>query len=120
MVERDPLQRGPGCAAQGRERPDELSAGSEPVDPARAAEDSELNQTVDDELEQLHEPYRTVMLLHLRHGMTPGEIARVVSRSPATARGHRGAGKVAVAAALLGVVTAAVVLFDMYRRAGVI
>ena len=39
---------------------------------------------------------------------------------PAQARGHRGAGKLAVGAAVLGLLTAAVVLAGMYERAGLL
>lgn len=40
--------------------------------------------------------------------------------APERARGHRGAGRLAVAAAVFGVLSAAVVLFDMYQRAGML
>jgi putative membrane protein len=40
--------------------------------------------------------------------------------SPERARGHRGAGKLAMGAAVLGLLSAAVVLFDMYQRAGLV
>ena len=40
--------------------------------------------------------------------------------SPERARGHRNAGMLAVVAAVLGLLSAAVVLFDMYQRAGML
>jgi len=39
---------------------------------------------------------------------------------PERARGHRSAGRIAVGAAVFGLLSAAVVLFDMYRRAGLL
>lgn len=82
--------------AQRREhRHPEDVAGSpaSPVDPAEAAQDAELRAAIDDQLEELDEPYRTVLLLHLRHDLSPAEIARVVSRSPATVRSQLARGR---------------------------
>lgn len=59
---------------------------SNPIDPAQAVQDSELQGVIDREIDLLDEPYRTVMQLHVRSDHSPVEIARIVSRSPATVR----------------------------------
>lgn len=79
---------------------------------------------------RFHETCVLVMLLAgalaVRRGMALARTRNVTGdasdppASPGAGRGHRGAGKLAVGAALLGVLSAAVVLFDMYQRAGVL
>ncbi|MBW2267166.1 MAG: DUF420 domain-containing protein [Deltaproteobacteria bacterium] len=79
---------------------------------------------------RFHEACVLVMLvaggLAVRRGLVLAG-TRNVTRDPADpvaaperARGHRGSGKLAVAAAVMGVLFAAVVLFDMYWRAGLL
>lgn len=79
---------------------------------------------------RFHETCVLVMLiagfLAARRGMALAR-TRIVTRDasdpvaePRVTRGHLGAGKVAVAAAVLGLLSAAVVLFDMYDRAGIL
>ncbi|MFT7487446.1 MAG: RNA polymerase sigma-70 factor (ECF subfamily) [Candidatus Paceibacteria bacterium] len=65
----------------------------EPADPLQQASDAELEKRLDDELSCLEEPYRTVMLLHVRHALSPAEIASVVKCSPATVRSQLSRGR---------------------------
>ncbi|MHC5064354.1 MAG: RNA polymerase sigma factor, partial [Planctomycetota bacterium] len=54
--------------------------------PISAAAESEFTAAVDEAIEALPETYRPVLVLHLRHGMQPGEIAHALRRSPGTVR----------------------------------
>lgn len=57
-----------------------------PRDPGQDAEDRELSAALTEAVDRLHEPYRQLMVLHLRHGLAPVEIADVLGRSPGTVR----------------------------------
>lgn len=79
---------------------------------------------------RFHETCILVMLiagfLAVRRGMALARTRNVTRQAkdpvaaPEQTRGHRGAGKAAIAAAVLGLLSAAVVLFDMYDRAGIV
>ncbi|MHC5063632.1 MAG: sigma-70 family RNA polymerase sigma factor [Planctomycetota bacterium] len=61
-------------------------------DPERRAQENELGEAVDAALDRIPETYRTVLLLKLRHGMSPAQIADALARSPGAVRVqiHRG------------------------------
>ncbi len=61
-------------------------------DPERLAQENELGDAIDSALDRIPETYRTVLLLKLRHGMSPAQIADALARSPGAVRVqiHRG------------------------------
>lgn len=67
-------------------------ARAEVEDPARPLERRELDGEVARAIDALEEPYRQVVLLRLRHGMAPADIAHVLERDAGTVRVqlHRG------------------------------
>ncbi len=68
-------------------RPDpERVAMQDTPGPEVAAADLELSQAVSDAIQHLPEPYRPVLMLHLRHGFSPQEIALDLGRSPGSVR----------------------------------
>jgi RNA polymerase sigma-70 factor (ECF subfamily) len=80
-----------------RRRAEPLTAdgSAEPGDqthPAESVAGDEIVELVFDAIDRLPEPYGPVLDLHLRHGMTPVEIARTLRRSQGTVRSqiHRG------------------------------
>ena len=54
--------------------------------PEEAAAELELSETVSEAIQRLPEPYRPVLMLHLRHGFSPQEIVLDLGRPPATVR----------------------------------
>ena len=56
------------------------------LDPARVAEHAELVDALTEKVSHLPEHYRSVLVLYLRHGLAPVEIAEVLHRAPATVR----------------------------------
>jgi RNA polymerase sigma-70 factor (ECF subfamily) len=71
--------------------PERLSQ-AEVEDPSGPLERRELDGEVARAIDGLEEPYRRVVLLRLRHGMAPADIAHVLERDPGTVRVqlHRG------------------------------
>ncbi len=63
--------------------------------PLEAAEDVELSGALAEALDRLEEPYRRVLILRVRHGMKPADIAHALDESPGTVRVqlHRGTEK---------------------------
>src|SRR6185503_10774552 len=61
-------------------------------DASRPLERRELDGEVARAIDALEEPYREAVLLRLRHGMEPADIAHVLGRDPGTVRVqlHRG------------------------------
>jgi RNA polymerase sigma-70 factor (ECF subfamily) len=70
-----------------RRRPDpqRVQAGP-PLEPPEEAQASELSAAVEDAVANLPDPYRPVLNLHLRHGLSAAEIARSLERPQATVR----------------------------------
>ncbi|MBK8977444.1 MAG: sigma-70 family RNA polymerase sigma factor [Planctomycetes bacterium] len=56
------------------------------IDPLRAIETSEVLQEIERAIEHLPQPYRTVVLLRLRNGLSPADIAVALGREPSTVR----------------------------------
>ncbi len=56
--------------------------------PDEAAADRELDAEVDRALNQLEDPYRETLVLHLRYGLKPAEIADALGRSAPIVRTH--------------------------------
>lgn len=69
-------------------RPIDPARLKEPLDqdPSEPAEQRELTEEVERAILDLADPYRQVMLLRVRHGMSIPEIADVLGRSPGTIR----------------------------------
>jgi RNA polymerase sigma-70 factor (ECF subfamily) len=67
-------------------------ARAEVEDPSRPLERRELAGEVARAIDALEEPYRQVLLLRVRHGLAPADIAHVLERDPGTVRVqlHRG------------------------------
>ena len=61
-------------------------------DPHRTVEERELSEALAAALAEIRDPYRQVLELHLRHGLSPAAIADVLRRPPGTVRSqlHRG------------------------------
>jgi RNA polymerase sigma factor (sigma-70 family) len=59
---------------------------SAPAGPDEAAEEIELTLAVSDAIQSLPEPYRPVLVLHLRHGFAPQDIALALGRPPGSVR----------------------------------
>jgi len=78
--------------AQARAAAKAPGAASDPSDPARAALARELTAEVDAAVQQLPETYRPVLRLHLRHGLTPAEIALALERPAGSVRTQLGRG----------------------------
>ena len=56
--------------------------------PLEEAADSEFSGALAKALDRLKEPYRRVLLLRLRHGLAPADIAHALDESPGTVRVH--------------------------------
>lgn len=70
----------------GRRPEPERLAQTKAENPISAAAESEFTAAVDEAIEALPETYRPVLVLHLRHGLQPSEIAHALRRSPGTVR----------------------------------
>ncbi len=57
-----------------------------PDDPAAIAAGREIDDHLTRAVEGLHEPYRVVLRMHLRHGLPANEIALLLERPPGTVR----------------------------------
>jgi RNA polymerase sigma-70 factor (ECF subfamily) len=77
--------------ARKRSEVEQIDVSAEPT-PLAAAEERELSGALATALDRLPEAYRTVMILHLRHGLTAADIAHTLHRSPGSVRVqlHRG------------------------------
>lgn len=75
-----------------RERARQLDPGRLPARDERptdeAAADRELDAEVDRALNRLEDPYRETLVLHLRYGLKPAEIADALGRSATIVRTH--------------------------------
>lgn len=74
---------------RGRERrePDPLRLAQRVgEDPLQGAEHAEFTAAVDDAIAALPEVYQPVLVLHLRHGLAPADIAHALRRPPGTVR----------------------------------
>ncbi len=70
-----------------RRRPDPQRLQADlPVGPSEQAQASELSAAVEDAVANLPDPYRPVLNLHLRHGLSAAEIALSLERPQATVR----------------------------------
>lgn len=56
------------------------------VDPVAEAQQTEFDLAVDDAIAELPDIYQPVLVLHLRHGLQPTEIAHALRRPPGTVR----------------------------------
>ncbi|MGE3174279.1 MAG: sigma-70 family RNA polymerase sigma factor [Planctomycetota bacterium] len=65
--------------------PDRLGAPAA-VDPLQQVGELEFTAAVDDAIDRLPEHYRSALVLHLRHGMAPADIAHALRRPPGTVR----------------------------------
>ena len=64
----------------------ELARKTQPKDPGSLADDREFRESLDRTLNALPEPYRQVLILHLRHGLGGKEIAELQRCSDSTVR----------------------------------
>lgn len=56
------------------------------ADPAMAASALEFTASVDAAIDRLPETYRAILVLHIRHGLPPADIAHALRRPPGTVR----------------------------------
>lgn len=72
--------------ARGRQPDPERLTQSDSADPAEAIEAKEITSTVTDAISRLPESYRPILMMHLRHGFSPQEIALTLGRPPGSVR----------------------------------